>query len=178
MSTTEREKARKREWERCWRKAHPEESRERARRYRAANRDKENARARKYHKENREKALKAQKTWRQKNLEREAERRKQWAIDHPETQRKSGLKKRYGMTVDQWDALFEKQRQKCACCGASDLPSPKDWHTDHDHETGVVRGILCRSCNHMLGAAKEEPTRLQAGIAYLAKHAPFKEAFE
>ena len=41
---------------------------------------------------------------------------------------------------------------------------------DHEHSTGVVRGLLCTNCNTMLGHAKDNPDTLRAGIDYLAKH--------
>lgn len=56
-------------------------------------------------------------------------------------------------------------------CGNND-PGNKyqGWHTDHIHGTKIVRGILCHHCNLMLGNAKDDPQRLLAGVAYLAKH--------
>lgn len=38
---------------------------------------------------------------------------------------------------------------------------------DHDHETGKVRGLLCNSCNVMLGHSKDDVAILQKGIEYL-----------
>lgn len=55
---------------------------------------------------------------------------------------------RYGITNEQWDALFESQNLSCAMCAHS---SSTNWHTDHDHLTGEIRGILCHACNITLG---------------------------
>jgi len=74
---------------------------------------------------------------------------------------------RYGITVAQRDALFEAQGKKCAICGSADQKSKSGWHTDHDHKTGKVRGILCQPCNLMLGAIDDDKAALAAAIKYL-----------
>lgn len=59
--------------------------------------------------------------------------------------------KKYGLTIGTWSKLFNRQDCRCACCG-SDIPhSKRGWHTDHDHRTGHVRGILCSPCNLAVG---------------------------
>jgi Recombination endonuclease VII len=40
--------------------------------------------------------------------------------------------------------MGEWQEDRCATCGRV---APYDLVTDHDHETGLVRGYLCKSCN-------------------------------
>ena len=65
------------------------------------------------------------------------------------------LKRKYGITPEQWQELFEKQGKKCAVCERSyEANSPK-WHTDHNHATGKVRGILCDICNRIVMPAVE-----------------------
>src|SRR5216684_4763704 len=56
----------------------------------------------------------------------------------------------FGLTVEEWEALYEKQQGKCAICQKS---IERRWqsHTDHCHITGRVRGILCHHCNVGLG---------------------------
>ena len=72
----------------------------------------------------------------------------------------------YGITRDEWMGLLESQNHCCAICKC-DKPNDIDWSTDHDHETGEVRGLLCRTCNLMIGYAYDNITVLQSAITYL-----------
>jgi len=77
------------------------------------------------------------------------------------------LRKDYGITLADYDIMFEQQCGVCAICGK---PQPKQFHrlaVDHDHVTGKVRGLLCQSCNGMLGLAKDNITTLCDAIKYL-----------
>lgn len=77
------------------------------------------------------------------------------------------LKGRYGLTLEQWDALFKAQGRCCAICKATTSGWVRGWHTDHDHATDRVRGILCHGCNRLLGYVKDDVSRLHAYIEYL-----------
>lgn len=81
--------------------------------------------------------------------------------------RKAALRNNYGLTLEQWDELFESQGGKCAICGEAPDPAKRRFHVDHNHTTGAVRGILCHNCNLALGHSKESKDRLQAMIEYL-----------
>jgi DNA repair exonuclease SbcCD ATPase subunit len=59
--------------------------------------------------------------------------------------RKSLLKKKYGLTQEQYDKIVETQKGKCPIC-KRDLAGAKTA-VDHCHKTNVVRGILCSKCN-------------------------------
>ena len=59
--------------------------------------------------------------------------------------------KQYGITVVEYNEMFEKQKGCCAVCG---LPFGETPNVDHCHESGKVRGLLHTRCNHMLGHAK------------------------
>lgn len=61
------------------------------------------------------------------------------------------LARRYGITKDQYDEMYNEQNGKCAICG-----DEKDvLCVDHDHKTGVIRGLLCPMCNRGLGLFKD-----------------------
>lgn len=71
-------------------------------------------------------------------------------------------KNKYGLTQEQYEALFEEQDNKCAICNR-DLDTVKAC-VDHNHTTGVVRGILCSQCNSILGFSYENIETLKNAI--------------
>lgn len=72
------------------------------------------------------------------------------------------LKRRYGLTSADVDAMIAEQGGRCAICDERD-----PQHVDHDHVTGEVRGVLCSCCNQGLGNFRDRPDLLAAGVAYL-----------
>ena len=78
-------------------------------------------------------------------------------------QREAKLKHRYSLSSAAVSIMMEKQQNRCTICG-NELIRPC---VDHNHSTGDVRGILCQSCNVILGLAREDEATLQAAIEYL-----------
>ena len=84
--------------------------------------------------------------------------------------RRSRLKKAYGITANEYDAMVVLQNGGCAICGSTKVGGRglnSRLAVDHDHITGRVRGLLCTSCNNGLGRFKDNPEFLQKGIDYL-----------
>ena len=80
------------------------------------------------------------------------------------------LVRRFGITLAKYLALLEAQEGRCAICKRiPDEADPNGWRfcVDHDHETGAVRGLLCRTCNIGLGAFRDDPALLRAADRYL-----------
>lgn len=76
--------------------------------------------------------------------------------------------RKYGLKPGQRDAILAAQGNTCGNKGCkSTTPEGKNWHIDHCHETGKVRGILCHPCNTALGIAKESTSRLLGLVKYL-----------
>lgn len=77
----------------------------------------------------------------------------------------------YHITPEQYFTMLSEQGGVCAICG--ELPSTgmgKAFHVDHDHATGVVRGLLCHECNTGLGKFKDDSRLVEMAAAYLRKH--------
>lgn len=96
--------------------------------------------------------------------------RRAWAKANPDKVKSGKLRDSYGITLDEWRALFITQGSCCAICGTTTLPENTSWSTDHCHRTGKVRGILCGHCNRLLGFARDNIETLRAAIAYLERH--------
>lgn len=77
----------------------------------------------------------------------------------------------YGVTPDQYAGLLLAQDGRCAICATGTPGGRGNWHVDHDHDSGKVRGLLCTNCNVGLGMFKDDIERMRAAIAYLDKHA-------
>jgi hypothetical protein len=84
--------------------------------------------------------------------------------------RNSFLKRKYGITQTDWDALFAAQGKRCGnlgCRATSPGVLNTGWHTDHDHLTGRFRSILCHDCNLALGAVQDSIAKLRGLMEYL-----------
>lgn len=75
----------------------------------------------------------------------------------------------YGMSVQQVAELVETG--KCHICGSS---GEGEFHVDHDHSTGAVRGLLCKRCNFGIGWFRDSPELLARAIHYLTRGADYR----
>ena len=94
--------------------------------------------------------------------------------ENSETVRAQYLKRQYGLTFEEFDAMLSKQDNCCAICG-TDKPSKnrgrtRRFHVDHCHTTGKIRGLLCKSCNIALGEVEDNIHILKSMIQYLESH--------
>jgi len=93
--------------------------------------------------------------------------------------RASNLMRNYGMTVDEWNAMFAEQNYRCAICGSKDpLNSTGTFVVDHCHTNGHVRGILCGPCNSLLGLAHDDHCVLTEAAMYVIARATGEPIFE
>lgn len=89
-----------------------------------------------------------------------------WKTHKRPDQSEDHRKRRYGLSQDELDAMYEAQSGRCLICG-NDFGLK--FHIDHSHKTGQIRGLLCRSCNMMLGMAEDVPEVLEEAARYLRK---------
>lgn len=93
-----------------------------------------------------------------------------WRRENPETYREQHLKRKYGITLAEHDAMLTLQGNCCAGCSGLEPGGKGTWHVDHCHDTGKVRGLLCRGCNAALGLVKDSPETLRKLALYLEQN--------
>ena len=81
------------------------------------------------------------------------------------------LQRNYDLTISQYLDMAEKQNFTCAICHKENFAMNK-CHSgalvvDHNHQTGVVRGLLCHNCNRALGLLHDNPEYLENCLSYL-----------
>lgn len=94
---------------------------------------------------------------------------KETRLRDPRRHTSTRMKRDYGITLDEHEALLAKQNGKCAICRTDDPGRGKRWNVDHCHTSGEIRGLLCVGCNFLLGHAKDNVEVLIAAAVYLEK---------
>ena len=92
-------------------------------------------------------------TWRKANPDK-----------HRDHVKKTTLKRRYGLSLEQFNQMIIAQDGLCAICSNDIADYP---YVDHNHVTGNVRKLLCMNCNSGLGQFKDSPELLQKAVDYL-----------
>jgi len=179
-----KDKEKNKEYNKQYRKLNSERIKEMDKQWRLKNPDK----IKKYDKQKRinnpEKYRELHKQWKINNHEKVLEDKKiqyrknpkrhmEWAKNNIEKtklqNRKSVLKRRYGLSVEQYNKMFNDQNGCCDICGKHQSECKQRLQVDHNHTTGAVRGLLCWNCNSMLGKVYEDVTILRNMILYLKK---------
>ncbi len=93
-----------------------------------------------------------------------------------ETNRAGHLKRTFGITIDQYNELYEKQNGCCAICKKSQDTFNKRFAVDHAHTesehvpAGMIRGLLCFNCNHLLIGKYTNAELFENAAKYLRQH--------
>lgn len=75
------------------------------------------------------------------------------------------LKKRYNLSLNDYEYYYHLQNGRCAICSKEDK-----LVVDHNHKTGKIRELLCHSCNVLIGFSRENEYILQEAINYIKRH--------
>ena len=93
-----------------------------------------------------------------------------YKLNHPErvkrSQLKGLLKKKFNITIEEYDHILESQNHVCKICSQTCTQNHR-LSIDHDHTTGKVRGLLCNPCNVGLGRFNDNIDLLDRAIQYL-----------
>lgn len=140
LNKTEEVRAKKREDIKVWRKNNPEKRQEQKKRH---------------YEKNKEKILKRSNDWYYANTDRF---------------RNNAMFRKYGVTLEQFNASREKQEYCCALCGEHESVNKQGLVIDHCHISGDVRKLLCTPCNVGLGMFKDNPELLLKAAGYIKEH--------
>lgn len=128
-----------------------------------------------WRKQNREKLKKAQKDYHARNRTKINADRKKRFDENPGRYREyhweeQGIKMSNGLTLtyEKYLSMLNQQGYMCPVCG--DKLTNKNGHPDHDHKTGLVRGILCKKCNCALGLLGDDLMIVTKATEYLKRY--------
>ena len=91
---------------------------------------------------------------------------RQYRKDNPRTVRGYYFKYKYGITADDYDFMYAGQKGCCLICGKH----KNKLIIDHDHVSGMVRGLLCSGCNTGIGQLQDNVDILTKAIEYINRH--------
>ncbi len=103
--------------------------------------------------------------------------RYQWSRDYykkrkPIDRKLINAKRNYGIAEEDFKTMMK--RNTCEIC-KEPFKTLRDKNIDHCHNTDKIRGLLCGSCNKMLGYSKDDRKILMGAIKYLMK---YQDGFE
>jgi len=94
----------------------------------------------------------------------------------PEESRKKGLKRCFGLTLEQYEQMHKEQGGVCAICKKEETATKnrsaekKNLSVDHCHGKGHIRGLLCARCNTALGLMFDSEEIMSEALNYIRKH--------
>lgn len=136
--------------------------------WRDANAEQVQAHKRAYYEANKESIQERQRAYAASEKGQEVRRRAQenWKARNPRAWYASVLRRNYGMTLDEFDAMVLAQEGRCDICNEPMIKSHEPC-VDHCHTAGTVRGLLCAQCNFGLGHFRDRPDLMLRAIDYL-----------
>lgn len=148
-----------------WRTENKEKKKEQDRQYRTLNKDKILERIHKWRVNNPDKIKEYNHHYYDVDKESQKERHRQWRKRNKNKIKEYALIHTYGITLDEYTEIYQKQKGLCAGCYEQMKLS-----VDHCHKTQRIRGLLCIKCNTILGFVNDDIQILKSLISYLEKH--------
>jgi len=120
----------------------------------------------KYREANKEKCNQLHKEWRLANKDRFKKIHTKGRLNREEKAKETQRKYLYNLPAEHYELMHQQQQGRCTIC-EGELKKDKQTHIDHNHKTGLVRGLLCHHCNLGLGHFKDDISSLLNAIKYL-----------
>jgi hypothetical protein len=179
----EKNKEKLKAYHKAWNKAYYEKNKEKINARHKAYREKNKEQIKAYHKahskayyeKNKEKINAKSKAYREKNKEKLRAKSKAYREKNREKIRAKDIKRKFGIGLHEYNLMFTEQKGKCACCGIHQNKLTNRFAVDHDHDTGLIRGLLCNHCNLAIGKLGDNIEGVMKALNYLEKHELTKE---
>lgn len=94
---------------------------------------------------------------------------KKYLEANPDSRRNTMLKNQRGITLNDYQIMFQAQEGKCAICKTDQKDMKKALNVDHCHKTGKIRGLLCGKCNQALGLLQDKVEVIETAASYLRR---------
>lgn len=104
-----------------------------------------------------------------RNPERSREINRKWFAAEPGRMREHNLRRNYGIGTLDYEKIFQKQKGKCFLCKVPHEETFKGLFVDHCHDSGKIRGLLCRKCNTGIGLLGDNAKSLRKVLKYLER---------
>lgn len=124
------------------------------------------ARRKAWYRANRDREIARVQAWQRDNKQRYNARQREYRKRNPDKDWPGHLKRKFGLTVDEYESFVAAHLGRCAICGDEPAASAR-LHLDHDHDSKAVRGMLCVRCNNGLGQFREDVELLARAVDYL-----------
>lgn len=105
--------------------------------------------------------------WQEANIDYRKEKQAQRYKDNPEAYANQRYIYKYGITLQDYRKMVESQGGVCKICGGPPNGKHLKLVVDHCHTSGLVRGLLCSSCNKAIGLMRDDVEILKKAIFYL-----------
>lgn len=100
--------------------------------------------------------------------EKSRERAAIWWAANKDAYNEKRLAKSHDLSINELRRL--RRERFCYICSGEQSNRWGGLNIDHDHETGIVRKMLCTRCNMTLGQVNDDIALLEAMIDYLKEH--------
>lgn len=104
------------------------------------------------------------------NKESLAVKQKKWREDNKEHVAATKRKSKFGLSAEEQNAMLVSQNYCCAICKVNQVELIRRLAIDHDHDTKVIRGMLCDKCNRGIGLLQDSISILETAVKYLKKY--------
>lgn len=98
------------------------------------------------------------------------QQRKVYYQRHKEKQLDRKFRRKFGITLQEYKLMLDKQGRQCMICGRTPEENGKALAVDHNHKTGIVRDLLCNNCNACLGFIENSNISVENLKQYMNKH--------